>query len=444
VIQSSAAHADSGSAYAAFRDLSLKQTLDRMKSSKDFQSRAAIKSVMVSEKSNLECRYASFWTALGMEAEEYLGAEPLDSPSQADLLNDILDYYEKASRCRTELTEKTDLMSSVDRASYRLGLLYLTQARCDLALFAFEHLAEDRESEFASRSLFYRALCFYELGQELSFQSVRQRMIKYFPLSYHTLVLNQIQNALQVGHVSKLVRPAPSEAPVSVDAKTEPQELTLEEVLKKSDTGDVKRQPGEYLKLFKSQAQKFRDNPSLINESSLKEYFPLLFEKEINRYHLGLQPDLVRGLIRQESGFSPVARSSVGALGLMQLMPQTARSLYKVTLKSLLIPAINIKIGSQFLKGIKNKFSNQIDLALAAYNAGPEKAVEWQKRYEALTVKNPKSLRVFKNDKIRRLILVDFFPYRETREYVSFILRNQAWYRILYDSEDVLAPIASK
>jgi soluble lytic murein transglycosylase len=128
----------------------------------------------------------------------------------------------------------------------------------------------------------------------------------------------------------------------------------------------------------------------------------------------------------------------------MQLMPQTARSLYKVTLKSLLIPAINIKIGSQFLKGIKNKFSNQIDLALAAYNAGPEKAVEWQKRYEALTVKNPKSLRVFKNDKIRRLILVDFFPYRETREYVSFILRNQAWYRILYDSEDVLAPIASK
>jgi soluble lytic murein transglycosylase-like protein len=104
----------------------------------------------------------------------------------------------------------------------------------------------------------------------------------------------------------------------------------------------------------------------------------------------GVDPLLVQALIQVESNYQPRARSSKGAMGLMQLMPAVARE-YKV--RNAYDPAANIAAGVQKLKGLLDKWKT-VDLALAAYNAGEGAVMKFN----------------------------GIPPYRETQNYVSKIL----------------------
>lgn len=115
--------------------------------------------------------------------------------------------------------------------------------------------------------------------------------------------------------------------------------------------------------------------PSLLQQTSMLNCPPMnpsesdpLVAKAASEYKLN--PDLLKALIRQESGFHPCAVSDKGAMGLMQLMPDTA-----ATLKTgdPFDPARNIDSGARYLKQMLARFKGDLKLALAAYNAGPEK-----------------------------------------------------------------------
>jgi soluble lytic murein transglycosylase len=133
----------------------------------------------------------------------------------------------------------------------------------------------------------------------------------------------------------------------------------------------------------------------------------------------GLDPAYVYGLIRQESRFVFDARSSVGASGLMQLMPNTARWVArKLALEyrpdQIVDPTINVKLGTGYLKMVLEDFGGSQAMAAAAYNAGPSRPRRWR---EGATVE--------------AAVWAENIPFNETRDYVKKVLSNAAVYASL-------------
>jgi peptidoglycan lytic transglycosylase len=132
---------------------------------------------------------------------------------------------------------------------------------------------------------------------------------------------------------------------------------------------------------------------------------------------------LVHALSRQESEFNAGAKSPVGASGLMQLMPATARSVaksYKVQFQSgqLTNPAYNMQLGEAFLGDLIDNYSGSYFLALAAYNAGGGRVQDWMEAFG-----DPRDPDVDPIDWIERI------PFTETREYVVKIMETVQLYR---------------
>ncbi len=138
----------------------------------------------------------------------------------------------------------------------------------------------------------------------------------------------------------------------------------------------------------------------------------------------------VFALIRQESLFTTDAKSSVGALGLMQLMPRTAEAEAKTQKmkyegeKTLLDPELNIQLGTAHLASVYKQFKENAILATAAYNAGAHSVGRW------LTLKK----------KIAPDVWIDIIPWKETRHYVKNVLTYTIIYQKQQDQRPNLKP----
>jgi len=132
--------------------------------------------------------------------------------------------------------------------------------------------------------------------------------------------------------------------------------------------------------------------------------------------HSQLDEAWVYGLIKQESAFVADARSRVGASGLMQLMPRTAKSMAKrASLKNFHVSRLtdvetNLTLGTQYLRKVLDDLGDAV-LATAAYNAGPGRARRW--RSEA---------------PLEGAIYAESIPFEETRDYVKKVMANAFYY----------------
>lgn len=142
--------------------------------------------------------------------------------------------------------------------------------------------------------------------------------------------------------------------------------------------------------------------------------------REVLQSHIqenGLEEAWVYGLMRQESRFVSSAKSKVGAAGLMQIMPATARWVArKLGLKSYrnnLIHQLdtNLKLGTYYMKTVLSWFDDSPVLASAAYNAGPGRARHWRGEWP-----------------LEGAIYAETIPFEETRDYVKKVMSNTAYY----------------
>ena len=154
-----------------------------------------------------------------------------------------------------------------------------------------------------------------------------------------------------------------------------------------------------------------------------KSQYRLEYEDLIERYagEYGLDPDFVAAIIHTESGFDPEAGSGAGAMGLMQIMPETGEWIAGklgsegFTANDLLDPETNIEMGCWYLQFLQERFDS-LPVIMAAYNAGHNRVMEWLDDPQYSDGTNLTNI-----------------PYEETDHYVKKVTKAYEKYKELYE-----------
>jgi soluble lytic murein transglycosylase len=184
------------------------------------------------------------------------------------------------------------------------------------------------------------------------------------------------------------------------------------------------QESGIYLSTFRYLYQAMDKQEVVFNRTLLEVLYPQPYYKDLSAIlKKSLDPLIVLSLIRQESVFNPIAQSPVGARGLMQLMPATARRMRRgVRDRNLVQPKLNLELGTQYFKGLHKRYEGNLVFVLAAYNAGEGRVTRWRELYfdpDASILKN-----------------IEVIPFLETRNYVKLIFRNIFFYKLLLEDKE--------
>lgn len=340
--------------------------------------------------------------------------------------------YRKVSNCQSEQSERT---------KFRLGLIALWKGEEREANRLFRMLARETESDLRPRSLYWALVTDPDASDDelISFREVFRR--EYF-FTYHYLVYDlksvselfsrarergstarfrsmysEETNSL-LEYIEGLIALKENSSAQRTLTKAMPKWLDAEPEVRLYIAGLFHRL-GDNISQFRLLSSVFKDDSTLVSLETLKSFYPNKHFELVEKYAEGVDPYFIKSLIRQESAFNERARSRVGAKGLMQLMPTTAWAVGRVPNRKLYDPQTNIKVGTQYFSRLLERYHGDAQLALAAYNAGEERADSWKKRY-------PTS---------NRMLFFDLLPFKETRDYVALISRNFFWYLNLYGEE---------
>jgi len=369
--------------------------------------------------------------------------------------------YDKAIDSFRELEQRFPGSARAHYVHWKVAWLSLRQGRTDDAKAGFEQqIALYPDSNEVSNALYWRGRLAEEEGDKAMaaafYQKLNERYRNYYygPLARERSAKLGIQAAEGPPHYAILDRIPPiKDLPALANTAVPDDNLRVEkahllengglldfavrELKAASDedqgnwlAGEIARmyQDAGFYNLAVETLKRAIPNYFAIDFSSLpRSYWEALFPRpywpDLRKFAStnALDPYMVASLIRQESEFNPNAVSPKNAVGLMQLLPKVGRGVAKqeklkhFSPQQLFTPAINLQLGTKYFRSMVDQFGG-FEYALAAYNAGDYRVVDWQA-----------------NGKYRDIQeFVESIPFTETREYVQAIMRNANVYRQLY------------
>src|SRR5258705_846896 len=382
--------------------------------------------------------------------EKYPGSDYVDRAQFAAA--DIHEFFgrkEEAIQLYNSVIRQFPKSQVRDDAAWRLAWLYYQNGDLATAAAAFKNLeSQSKNGPFAVAALYWQARITEKLGEVESGRQLHRQLIDGAAQAHYQMLslraLKRLGDPVNEVKSNKTAVTPEADPPIAPDLMFH---LTRARVLASlalrqlavAELDAVDRQSNssgalrallmrEYFQTaaYGRSLQLANQLPSSRTERHLYRYPPafwdLIQKKAQDR---DLDPYLVLGLIRQESLFDTRARSPATALGLMQLIPPTATRIAKQlglpapTQETLFEPETNLTLGTQYLKDLLQRYSNNWHKAIAAYNAGEAAVDRWEK--EIVT------------DDIEEF--VERIPYVETRGYVKLVLRNHQIYKRLYDTQ---------
>ncbi|HEY5542003.1 MAG TPA: transglycosylase SLT domain-containing protein [Candidatus Binatia bacterium] len=353
---------------------------------------------------------------------------------------------EQAIQLYTSVIERFPKNPVRDDAAWRLAWLYYREGDLGSAAAAFKALvSQSRNAALAMAALYWQARSTEKLGdEETAKQLYRQVFFDSGESYYQTLAQRSLARLGEPVDEAKPAKPQaaePSTPLVSAEVDfhlTRARELAalslhqlavaeLDQINGTKPNGPLRTllmREYFYNRAYARSLSLANQAPPSQSERDLYRY-PLAFWGLIQQkaQERELDPYLVLALIRQESLFDARARSPAAAVGLMQLIPPTAARVARQlglavpSQERLFEPEVNLILGTQYLKDLLERYSNNWPKALAAYNAGEAAVDRWER--EIVT------------DDIEEF--VEQIPYVETRGYVKLVLRNHRIYKRLYE-----------
>lgn len=364
------------------------------------------------------------------------------------------DRFEVARRFFDRLTSQHSGTPASREALYRSGLLYYRQKSYGQAVSEFERLLaipQVAQLELGARYWLWRSL---QKSNAERASAVGDELMRKYPFSYYGLRVRMEKdgNALEwkpepgkfsskiwlTAHERRAWERAQfllragwlDEAQAEIELWPSPSRAE-----DKAIRALIWAAIGKYSNAAKLANEAWDENPELRRPPLVQAAFPNEFQVNIEMQANARKLDkyLVRSLIKQESSYNPRAVSGANAMGLMQLIPPTAKELAQdLRLGPLAIPddifqpARNIQMGTYYLARLVTRYQGNIPLALASYNAGPTRIDRWLRSRPSL-----KNLPAMRSSAPDEEIWIDEIPYWETSVYVKSILRNVLIYKML-------------
>jgi soluble lytic murein transglycosylase len=336
-----------------------------------------------------------------------------------------------------------------DDAASRLAWLYYRDQEWAQAYATFQKLAANaKDNAFRTAGLYWQGRSAEKLGDAESAIRIYRQIVDGSEESYYQALalrsLARVGIAVEEPKMSAIPPAEEADPPMSAEIVyhlSRARELSAISLhrLAVAEISEADRLSKKHLRLRPLLMHEYFNNqaygrslaianqlPSSQSDRNLYR-FPLAYWEMIQQkaQERELDPYLILALIRQESLFDPQARSPAAALGLMQLLPSTASRVAKQigvsppSNEQLFQPEINLVLGTQYLKDLLQRYSNDWFKAVAAYNAGEAAVDRWEK--EILTDDTEE--------------FVERIPYLETRGYVKLVMRNHRIYKRLYDQQ---------
>ena len=363
------------------------------------------------------------------------------------------DIYESLGKTNEAITLYSNIPvqfpsnQAANDALWRLGWLYYRTGDLSQAYRAFKRLAgQPADSGLRTAALYWQSRIAEKIGDTELAKELYQKVFKngeesyYGPLAARSLarlgVIAEEPKGIVVSPSQEADPPLTSAVSFHLSRARALAEISLHQ-LAVGELDEIWRITGHHTRLHSLLMREYFHNRAYSRSLALANQlsgdsegrnryrFPLAYWETIQKKagERNLDPYLIVALIRQESLFDARARSPAFALGLMQLLPSTATKVARQiglappSNEELFEPELNLTLGTQYLRDLLQRYSNNWPKAIAAYNAGERAVDRWEKEIGTEDMEE----------------FVERIPYLETRTYVKLVMRNHRIYQRLYN-----------